>query len=261
MNSTFKTGPRIERANASAGTAVRELCGLRTSRAAPLPDGQCERDRGQGPPYDRHHDEDAKLRIPRDSPATYAGIINSKLANANGANAKDVAATSDTADTWFLSHSAGSGPFVLDSYKADDALRLKRNDNYWGKKPAIAEVIMKQTADAMTQAQMLQSGAADVAMQIDPDRASRSTTPISSSRRFLRSTSSMSPSARSRRARLSLCRTMSERRSPSLSTTRARSISPSGVKASCSLPPFPTGSRARPACLIPRRTSRRPKRC
>jgi peptide/nickel transport system substrate-binding protein len=103
--------------------------------------------------------------------ATYAGIINSKLATTNGANAKDDAATSDTADTWFLSHSAGSGPFVLDSYKADDALRLKRNDNYWGKKPAIAEVIMKQTADAVTQAQMLQSGAADVAMQIDPDTA------------------------------------------------------------------------------------------
>ena len=30
---------------------------------------------------------------------------------------------------------------------------------------------MKQTADAVTQAQMLQSGAADVAMQIDPDTA------------------------------------------------------------------------------------------
>jgi peptide/nickel transport system substrate-binding protein len=103
--------------------------------------------------------------------ATYAGIINSKLAMANGANAKDAAATSDTADTWFLANSAGSGAFVLDSYKADDALRLKRNDNYWGKKPSIAGVIMKQTADAVTQAQMLQSGAADIAMQVDPDTA------------------------------------------------------------------------------------------
>jgi peptide/nickel transport system substrate-binding protein len=101
--------------------------------------------------------------------ATYTGIINSKFASAHGANAKADAATSDTADTWFLSHSAGSGAFTLQSYKADDALRLKRNDIYWGKKASVGGVIMKQTADAVTQAQMLQSGAADIAMQIDPD--------------------------------------------------------------------------------------------
>lgn len=103
--------------------------------------------------------------------ATYCGIINSKLAMQHGANAKADAATSDTADPWFLAHSAGSGAFVLQSYKADDALRLKRNAQFWGKKPAIGGVIMKQTADAVTQAQMLQSGAADIAMQIDPDTA------------------------------------------------------------------------------------------
>jgi peptide/nickel transport system substrate-binding protein len=103
--------------------------------------------------------------------ATYVGIINSKLASAHGANANADAATSDTADTWFLAHSAGSGAFTLQSYKADDALRLKRNDDYWGKKAAVSGVIVKQTADAVTQAQMLQSGAADIAMQIDPDTA------------------------------------------------------------------------------------------
>ncbi len=103
--------------------------------------------------------------------ATYVGIVNSKAAAAHGANANADAATSDTADTWFLAHSAGSGPFVLDGYKPDDALRLKRNDAYWGKKPAVSSVVMKQTADAVTQAQMLQSGAADIAMQIDPDTA------------------------------------------------------------------------------------------
>ena len=103
--------------------------------------------------------------------ASYAGIVNSKVATSGGANAKDDAATSDTSDGWFLAHSAGGGPFTLESYKADNELRLKRNDNYWGKAPAAGEVIMKQTADAVTQAQMLQSGAADIAMQIDPDTA------------------------------------------------------------------------------------------
>lgn len=103
--------------------------------------------------------------------ATYAGIINAKLAMRHGATDSADAATTDTSDSWFLAHSAGSGPFVLQSYKADDALRLKRNAKYWGKVPAVGTVIMKQTADAVTQAQMLQSGAADIAMQIDPDTA------------------------------------------------------------------------------------------
>ncbi|MDQ0511818.1 ABC transporter substrate-binding protein [Ancylobacter amanitiformis] len=103
--------------------------------------------------------------------APYTGIINAKLASANGANANADAATSDASDTWFLAHSAGAGPFVLESYTADDSLRLARNDTYWGKKAGVPGVVLKQTADAVTQAQMLQSGTADIAMQIDPDTA------------------------------------------------------------------------------------------
>ena len=109
--------------------------------------------------------------------ASYAGIVNKKLAEANGASAADDAATADTSDAWFFAHSAGSGPYTLASYTADAELRFAANPNYWGKKPAIAEVIMKQTADAVAQAQMLESGAADVAMQIDPDTAASLSNP------------------------------------------------------------------------------------
>lgn len=103
--------------------------------------------------------------------ASYAGILNKRLAEANGASAGEDAATVDTADNWFFANSAGSGPYTLSSYRADDELRFAANPNYWGTKPAMPEVIIKQTADAVAQAQMLESGAADVAMQIDPDTA------------------------------------------------------------------------------------------
>ncbi len=109
--------------------------------------------------------------------APYAGIINSDVAKENGANANADAATSDTSETWFLANSAGAGPFVLEGYAADDAIRLKRNDNYWGPTPGASGVIIKQTADAITQAQMLQSGAADIAMQVDPDTARSAASP------------------------------------------------------------------------------------
>ncbi|MFX6273727.1 ABC transporter substrate-binding protein, partial [Acinetobacter baumannii] len=72
---------------------------------------------------------------------------------------------------WFLANSAGSGPYTLAGYRADDELRVKRNGAYWRAAPAISEVVIKQTKDAVAQAQMLQSGAADIAMQVDGETA------------------------------------------------------------------------------------------
>ncbi len=103
--------------------------------------------------------------------APYMGVINSKVAAANGASAAADAATADKAETWFLANSAGSGPFTLASYRADDELRVKRNGAYWRTAPALSEVVIKQTKDAVAQAQMLQSGAADIAMQVDGETA------------------------------------------------------------------------------------------
>lgn len=103
--------------------------------------------------------------------APYAGIVNSDVAIAAGAKADAEAATSDNAEAWFLQNSAGSGPYVLASYEPNAELRLKRNDAYWREAPAVGEVIMRQVKDAVAQAQMLESGTADIAMQIDPDTA------------------------------------------------------------------------------------------
>ena len=103
--------------------------------------------------------------------APYTGITNSDIAIEQGANADEDADASDTAEPWFLANSAGSGPFVLETYRPDDELRLARNESYWGDQPAFAQVVIRQTKDAVGQAQMLESGAADIAMQIDPDTA------------------------------------------------------------------------------------------
>jgi len=103
--------------------------------------------------------------------APYLGVINSDMAAANGALADATAVDKDTSENWFLTTSAGSGPFVLTSYEPNSELRLARNENYWRAKPAVPEVIFRQVKDAVAQAQMLQSGAADIAMQIDPETA------------------------------------------------------------------------------------------
>jgi peptide/nickel transport system substrate-binding protein len=100
--------------------------------------------------------------------AAYAGIINSDVAIEQGASADEDADTKDTAEAWFISNSAGSGPYVLDSFAEGDQLTLKANENYWRDPAPISTVIIKQAETAAAQAQMLQTGEADIAMQIDP---------------------------------------------------------------------------------------------
>ena len=105
--------------------------------------------------------------------APYAGILNADTAMAHGAAAGPDAAKADQAETWFQSNSAGSGPYMLAAYSADNELRLTANPHYSGKTPAIKDAILRNTKDAVAQAQMLESGGADIAMQIDPDTAKR----------------------------------------------------------------------------------------
>ncbi|MDI6029051.1 ABC transporter substrate-binding protein [Corticibacterium sp. UT-5YL-CI-8] len=106
-----------------------------------------------------------------------AAIINSDVAEANGARSTKDAANTDTAEPWFLENSAGSGPFVLQSYSPNDELRFKRNEKYWGEPALVDEIWMKNTKDSIAQAQMIQNGDTDIAMQIAPDTAKTMETP------------------------------------------------------------------------------------
>lgn len=115
----------------------------------------------------------ADASFPAKMNAPYTAIVNKALAEANGAAGGDDAETADAAEQWFLASSAGSGPYVLESFQEGDSLRLVRNENYWGPSPkaAIKTVIIQEVADAVGQRQLLEEGAADIAMQIDPDTA------------------------------------------------------------------------------------------
>ena len=115
----------------------------------------------------------ADASFPAKMNAPYTAIVNKAMAEANGAAGGDDAETADDAEQWFLSNSAGSGPYVMESFQEGDSLRLTRNENYWGPSPkaAIKTVIIQEVADAVTQRQLLEEGAVDIAMQIDPDTA------------------------------------------------------------------------------------------
>lgn len=99
--------------------------------------------------------------------APYAAIVNSDVASANGARADADAPRQDKAAAWFVSNSAGSGPFVLQSYRTGEELTLARNPAYWREPPHLETVTLVHAADSEAKAGLLASGDADTAIGID----------------------------------------------------------------------------------------------
>ena len=60
--------------------------------------------------------------------------------------------------TFATDHPIGTGPFKLQSWKVGDKLVLVRNDDYWGKKAILKQVIVQPIADPAARLQALQSG-------------------------------------------------------------------------------------------------------
>ena len=81
-------------------------------------------------------------------PAT--GIVNSEVAQENGATDGPDAAEADSATTFLDGESAGSGPYVLDSFDPASEIVLTANPEYWGEAPAYDRVVI-QNVEAQNQ--------------------------------------------------------------------------------------------------------------
>ncbi len=66
----------------------------------------------------------------------------------------------------FLEHPIGAGPYKLVSYERGSRAVLEAYDGYWGPKPAIKRVVFDFVPDTSARVAMLESGRADVAVQI-----------------------------------------------------------------------------------------------
>ena len=60
----------------------------------------------------------------------------------------------------------GTGPFKLKSHVAEQSISLVRNDDYWGKKAVATEITFKTVPEASTRLTMLESGEADVIVDV-----------------------------------------------------------------------------------------------
>lgn len=60
----------------------------------------------------------------------------------------------------------GTGPYKVDAYEGNAFLRLKANPDYWGQKPAFETVVFKFVTDATSRVAEIESGSADVTLEI-----------------------------------------------------------------------------------------------
>ncbi len=103
--------------------------------------------------------------------ATVGAVLDKKLvmehAEAKTPNA-DYKYDTDFGYAWMKTNYAGSGPFKIRDWRANEILAMERNDNYYGEKPKLARVIYRHVKESATQRPMLEAGDVDVARNLDP---------------------------------------------------------------------------------------------
>jgi peptide/nickel transport system substrate-binding protein len=94
-----------------------------------------------------------------------ASIVDAVTVQANEANG-------DMGNTWLKANSAGTGPFVLKTFRPAEIINLTANPDYFGGAPAMKTVIIRHVAEAATQQLLLDSGDVDIAKNLTSDQIS-----------------------------------------------------------------------------------------
>lgn len=104
---------------------------------------------------------------------TAFSITNAEVVRANGGTDAENAAEADTADAYLNSNSAGTGPYVLESWMPQDQAVLVRNENYWGTAPYFDRIILVNIPQSATQQVALEAGDIDIALDLTAEQIVR----------------------------------------------------------------------------------------
>jgi peptide/nickel transport system substrate-binding protein len=93
--------------------------------------------------------------------ANVAAVVDKKLVESKAQNG-------DMGYGWLKTNYAGSGPYKIRDWRANEILALERNDNYHGDKAKLPRVIYRHVKEAATQRLLLEKGDADIARNLTP---------------------------------------------------------------------------------------------
>ncbi|KQX55171.1 MULTISPECIES: ABC transporter substrate-binding protein [unclassified Ensifer] len=103
--------------------------------------------------------------------ATVGAVLDKKLVLEN---VKPVTPTeeykydNDFGNEWLKTGYAGSGPFKLREWRANEVIVLERNENYYGEQAKLARVIYRHMKESSGQRLALEAGDIDVARNLEP---------------------------------------------------------------------------------------------
>ncbi|MEP6565876.1 MAG: ABC transporter substrate-binding protein, partial [Mesorhizobium sp.] len=104
--------------------------------------------------------------------ATVASVVDAKLVKEHvvtAAPTADYKWDNDFGNAWLKTGYAGSGAFKLREWRANEAVVLERNDNYYGEKAKLARVIYRNMKESSAQRLALEAGDIDVARNLEPN--------------------------------------------------------------------------------------------
>jgi len=96
-------------------------------------------------------------------------VVDSKAVKDKGGTDAADAKDKDKAKDFLDQNSAGTGPYILKSFKLKDEVVIDKNPNYWGEPAKLDRFILKEMKDSGTERQQLEAGAIDIANDLDPD--------------------------------------------------------------------------------------------
>jgi peptide/nickel transport system substrate-binding protein len=94
--------------------------------------------------------------------ATISSVVDMKLVMEHEADG-------DMGYNWLKTNYAGSGPFTIREWRANEVVVMERNPNYSGDAPAMARAIYRHVAEPATQRLLLEKGDIDVARKLGPE--------------------------------------------------------------------------------------------
>jgi peptide/nickel transport system substrate-binding protein len=104
--------------------------------------------------------------------ATVASVVDSKLVKEHAKPVEpsdDYKWDNDFGNEWLKTGYAGSGPFKLREWRANEVVVMERNENYWGEQAKLARVIYRHMKESSAQRLALEAGDIDVARNLEPN--------------------------------------------------------------------------------------------
>ncbi|MCL7998944.1 ABC transporter substrate-binding protein [Brucella sp. 21LCYQ03] len=103
--------------------------------------------------------------------SSVASIVDSKLVKEHEQKTEKTETypfETDFGYEWLKNNYAGSGPFALKQWRANEVLLLERNDNYTDTTPEMKRIIYRHVKEGMSQRLLLEAGDIDIARNLEP---------------------------------------------------------------------------------------------